>query len=234
MIEKPEAIAKILKAQSVLFLSKLKDYGTEDMTEVGLEGVLMRLNEKILRGKNISQNQRFGEESLRDTFMDVMGYAMIGILMLDNDWEDNASKLLIHRTEEAKAFALPYPKKEGDVGFDLYTVEDTIIPAQGELPIDVPTGVSVKLPAGMWAMVVNRSSTPRKMGIEIVPGLIDNGFTGELFACCYNRTKEDIKVEAGTRLAQFVVFNMAVPELKEVEKLPETKRGKTGFGSTGK
>jgi dUTP pyrophosphatase len=140
--------------------------------------------------------------------------------------------ILIKRTEEAKQFPLPSPKKAGDVGFDLYTVEETILPSHSSLPTDIPTGVSIKLPEGTWGLVINRSSSPRKLGIEVVPGVIDNGYTGELFACCFNRTGQDIKVEKGTRIAQFIVLPALVPTLEEVDTLPETERGSTGFGST--
>lgn len=142
-------------------------------------------------------------------------------------------QILIKRTKEAKEFPLPGPKKEGDVGFDLYVTKQMTIHAHNPMPIDVPSGMRIKLPEGTWGLVINRSSTPRKMGIEIVPGLIDNGYTGELFACCFNRTDEDIRIPVGARLAQFVVLPALVPEVKEVEDLPETLRGETGFGSTG-
>ena len=70
--------------------------------------------------------------------------------------------------------------------------------------------------------------------LDVVNGVIDNGYTGELFACCWNRTGKDIKVEKGTRLAQFVLLPMFVPGIKEVDALPQTQRGDTGFGSSGK
>ena len=142
-------------------------------------------------------------------------------------------KILIKRTEGAKEYPMPIPKKPGDVGFDLYTVKEIVIPARNELPIDIPTGVCVKLPSDVWAFIVNRSSTPRRLGIEVVSGLIDNGYTGELFACCYNRTQKDIVIPKGTRLAQFVIFSMIVPEIEEVNEFPDTERGESGFGSTG-
>ena len=141
-------------------------------------------------------------------------------------------KILIKRSKEARKFDLPSPKKELDVGFDLCAVQDITIPVQNRLPIDVPTGVKIKLPKGTWALVINRSGIPRKLGLEIVPGIIDEGYTGELFACCFNRTGEDILVKAGTRLAQFLVLPSCVPEVREVDQLPETTRGETGFGST--
>lgn len=232
---KIENVDKILEEQRALFFSKLADYGTEDITEIGIEGVVNRLTEKLCRVKNLlKKGGGASVESIRDSYMDIMGYALIALLVHDGDWEKgiDESAILIQRSQAAKEFDIPTPKKAGDVGFDLYTLEDTLIPSNVELPIDVPTGVKVKLPKNTWALIINRSSTPRKKGIEVVPGIIDTGYTGELYACCFNRTGEDILVKAGTRLAQFLILPSVVPQIKEVDKLPKTERGETGFGST--
>lgn len=228
-----KSIDEVLKEQRALFLKKLEAYGTKDITEVGLPGILNRLNEKVLRGKNLL-NVRVGEEPLRDTFLDIMGYGLIGVLYSDNSWDDDAGKVLISRSEEAKKFALPQPKKDGDVGYDLPTCRDTIVPAHNTLAVDIPTGIKIKIPSGHWALVTGRSGALRKSGLDIKAGVIDNGYTGELFACCYNRTNEDILVKAGTCLVQFVVFSAIAPTAKEVDVLPDTERGSTGFGSTDK
>ena len=41
-------------------------------------------------------------------------------------------------------------------------------------------------------------------------------------------------VNSGDRIAQMVVSPVIKAKLKEIKKLPNTKRGKGGFGSTGK
>ena len=48
-----------------------------------------------------------------------------------------------------------------------------------------------------------------------------------------NLGEESFKVEKGLRIAQMVVCPVMQAQLKEVEDLNETKRGKGGFGSTG-
>lgn len=145
-------------------------------------------------------------------------------------------KLLIKRTDEAKRFDLPRPKKVGDCGIDLCTVRNTILPCNSVLPIDVPTGIKVKIPQGMLALILNRSGVPRQMGIDVVPGVIDEGYVGELFACCFNRTGRDIFIPSGTRLVQLILLPASIlnVEIEEVDELPETQRGESGFGSSGK
>ena len=252
MATKDRVIASFEQSKK-LFLEKLADYGTKDIRT--LQQVIDRMYEKITRIENISKkgdDPAVVDESLVDTFIDLAGYSIIGKLFVNNEWgdglpdmdlsdDDNAKinpdflrdSIQVVREEIAKEFPLARPTKEGDVGFDLYTIEDVVIPAKNEFPVDIRTGVRVKLPKGVWALITNRSSTPRKLGIEIVNGVIDNGYTGELFSCCYNRTGKDITILRGTRLAQFLIFNSNTPTTIEVEELPDTERGETGFGSSG-
>ena len=48
-----------------------------------------------------------------------------------------------------------------------------------------------------------------------------------------NLGQESFKVEKGLRIAQMVVCPVIQAQLKEVDDLNETERGKGGFGSTG-
>jgi len=247
-----EQIDKIFRQASELFKRKLNDYGIQDIIEMGdndmerMQTILQtRINEKRLRALNVVKNpqSRLQEESLLDSFLDMIGYSVILALLCRGEWEGirvpsdikecKEDTLLLQRSVSAKVHPIPSPKKQGDVGHDLYTVEDTVIPHSLLAPTDVPTGIRIKIPEGYWAMVINRSSTARKLGIDVVNGVIDTGYTGELFACCWNRTGRDITIPKGARLAQFVIFKSIVPTLKEVTKLPETERGESGFGSTG-
>ena len=45
--------------------------------------------------------------------------------------------------------------------------------------------------------------------------------------------QESFRVEKGLRIAQMVVCPIVQAQLKEVDDLSETERGKGGFGSTG-
>ena len=47
------------------------------------------------------------------------------------------------------------------------------------------------------------------------------------------KDKKIFKVEKGLRIAQMVLCPVVKATLKEVETLEETKRGLSGFGSTG-
>ena len=148
------------------------------------------------------------------------------------------NNLLVKRTDKGFGESpLHAPKKDGDVGYDLTVSEDTIImPAAmngSGFATSVPCAVKVKIPDGYFCQVLGRSSAANKRGILVHTAVIDNGYTGQMFACCWNMGKTAITVKAGERLAQLVFFPMTVLELQEVEELPETSRGESGFGSTG-
>ena len=160
-------------------------------------------------------------------------------------------EILITRSEQAKLWEMPHPKKKGDVGYDLHAIERTIIRADNlknrlfniinailRRPLlqigmaNIPTGISMAMPDGIWATIEARSSTCQKM-LFTAPSIMDTGYRGEFFIVIYNLGRKDYVVEAGHRLAQVVFHTAIVPKLIEVESLPHSERGSGGFGHTG-
>lgn len=128
---------------------------------------------------------------------------------------------------------LASPVYAGDVGYDLEACE-TVEIQPGEMR-DVPIGIAIELPVGRWGEITHRSSGPRKMGIEVLKGTIDNGYRGELFALVKNLGTAPIRIAKGDRVAQLILYEMQRPIVKEVAlaDLSESDRGTAGFGSTG-
>ena len=126
------------------------------------------------------------------------------------------------------------PKKPGDIGYDLLSSEDFELPPHGSSAhaFIIPAGCSMKIPDGYFCMIMGRSSTARR-GIGIQTAVIDSEYVGPLFGCAWNMTDRVIKIAKGERIAQAVFFPSCVFPIKEVEELPVTERGATGFGSTG-
>lgn len=121
----------------------------------------------------------------------------------------------------------------GDAGFDLYTSEDVEI--EPGAFADAPCGVSAQLPDEYWGMIVGRSSTLRKHGLLVMPGVIDNGYRGPLFAGIQNLNSFTFTVKAGTRLAQMIPMPLVAPNMIQtrVDRLAPSDRGSSGFGSSG-
>jgi dUTP pyrophosphatase len=66
------------------------------------------------------------------------------------------------------------------------------------------------------------------------PGLVDAGYRGELRVILHNTdTQEPFVVEPGMRIAQLVLVAVPEVELSEVDELPPSERGESGFGSSG-
>jgi dUTP pyrophosphatase len=98
----------------------------------------------------------------------------------------------------------------------------------------VPTGVAFAPPPGFWILLLGRSSLARKLGLACVPGVIDNGYRGEMLAGVYPIGTRAVLVAAGTRLVQAIVVPAPPPvPLIEADELPTSDRGHNGFGSTG-
>ena len=129
---------------------------------------------------------------------------------------------------------LPTRAHDGDAGLDLYALQDAEL-APGARA-QVRTGVAVEIPLGHAGLVLPRSGLAARHGIALVnaPGLIDEGYRGELQVLLLNTDREQtFQVQAGDRIAQLVVVAVATPDVVEASELSESGRGTEGFGSSG-
>jgi dUTP pyrophosphatase len=122
----------------------------------------------------------------------------------------------------------------GDAGIDLVCSERTVIRA-GQTA-RVPTGNRFGFPERVWGWIVSRSSTFETFGIQILPGIIDEGYTGELFANALNPSNKDIVIEPGDRVCQIILFDNVTARYNptQVAEIEVRDRGSNGFGSTGR
>lgn len=128
----------------------------------------------------------------------------------------------------------PFKKYSGDAGWDLFVSRECDI-GPGET-VDVHTDIRINMPPRTYARITGRSSTVRKHNLLVNEGIIDNGYTGELFVCVHNLGKETFHVKPGMRLAQVLfhtIEDIRWAEVNEI-KVDPNKRGENGFGSTGR
>lgn len=64
-----------------LLCSKQADYGHENILAFGDIGICVRMSDKIARIKNL-RNKKAMNESLMDSWLDLLGYAVIGLMLL--------------------------------------------------------------------------------------------------------------------------------------------------------
>ncbi len=142
-------------------------------------------------------------------------------------------KVLIKRLDPD--LPLPSYAKPGDAGADIYSrIDVELNPGERKL---IPTGIAIALPPGFAAFVHPRSGRAIKEGLGMVnaPGTVDAAYRGELQVILINHDSQNsISIKRGERIAQLVIQKVEHAEFIELEELPGSSRGASGFGSTGK
>ena len=127
---------------------------------------------------------------------------------------------------------LPKKNHDTDTGWDLFAVEDKVIPAKGRDVVDVGIKVA-KIEPGYWIRVSSRSGLSFKHGILAHPGVIDQDYRGSMGVMLYNHSDVDYEVKKGDRVAQMLIhYNIRMDVGWGVQQV--TERGEKGFGSSGK
>lgn len=125
----------------------------------------------------------------------------------------------------------PLRGSEFAAGFDLCADEDVLIPSRKRRIIS--TGIAAKLPANCFGRIAPRSGLALKHGIDVLAGVIDEDYRGEIKVILYNSDGSHFQVNKGDRIAQLLVQTYQKPVMELVDELDETDRGGGGFGSTG-
>ncbi len=100
----------------------------------------------------------------------------------------------------------------------------------------VPTGLSVAFSNEYEIQIRPRSGLAAKNNISVLntPGTIDSDYRGEIKIILFNHGSSNFTINNKDRIAQMVLAPVHKMDLEAVENLPDTLRGKGGFGSTGK
>lgn len=123
----------------------------------------------------------------------------------------------------------------GAAGADLCAVEEAcLMPGERKL---IPTGLRVAIPEGFVGLIWPRSGLALKRGIDVLAGVIDSDYRGEIGALLVNHGEEPVQIRHGDRVAQLLIQRVerAVFERVQIREFQgETERGAAGFGSTGR
>ena len=135
-----------------------------------------------------------------------------------------------------KNIKLPVYKTLGSSGMDLEAYTKNKITINPSKTAIIPTGIAVAIPKNYEIQIRPRSGLAAKKSISVLntPGTIDSDYRGKIKIILINLSKKSFVVKSGDRIAQMILCPVAKGKLKEVKNLPETIRGKKGFGSTGK
>lgn len=90
LLPSEEAMLETYKEAFKLFRRKHRDYGPGNLARFGVLGLIVRMSDKQARLERLIQNDGknlVADESMRDTFLDLLNYAAAAIVMLDEKWE---------------------------------------------------------------------------------------------------------------------------------------------------
>ena len=126
---------------------------------------------------------------------------------------------------------MPTRAHDDDAGLDLFSPIDVYIYPHSRETID--TGVHLEIPKGYVGLLTSKSGLMRNYGIT-TRGTIDCGYTGSISAIVFNDSPNTHHFRRGDKLTQLVIVPCITPELELADKLEDTERGDSGFGSTGR
>ena len=143
-------------------------------------------------------------------------------------------KVLVKKLDPA--VQIPSYKTNGASGMDLMAFIKEPIKLAAKKSCLVPTGISVAMSDDYEIQIRPRSGLAAKNNISVLntPGTIDSDYRGEIKIILFNHGSSEFIINNKDRIAQIILLPVHKMELEEVENLPDTLRGKGGFGSTGK
>ena len=137
---------------------------------------------------------------------------------------------------------MPTKGTDGAAAYDLYVPADKVIKTGRNV---ITLGIAMQLPHSFAAEIEPRSGysakgfegatlsdTERRFDCDVIHGLIDEDYRGEVGVIVKNNDEPFI-VKRGQRIAQMIIHRINRTTLVEVDELEESKRGAGGFGSTG-
>jgi len=140
----------------------------------------------------------------------------------------------------------PTRQKIGDAGYDLYATENVRVKPMSRALVG--TGLSIEVPEGYYARIAPRSGLAVKNGIDVLAGVVDSSYRGEVKVVLMNLSIDlasmmgltpniagsnfDFNIKAGDRIAQLIIEKYHAIDWQQVESLSTTERT-GGFGSTG-
>lgn len=126
---------------------------------------------------------------------------------------------------------LPTRGSQSAAGLDLYSIEAiTLNPNERRV---IRTGLAVAIPEGYYGRVAPRSGLAIQKGVDVLAGVIDADYRGEIGCLLHNVGEERIDLPAQSKICQLIIEKIITPAAVWVNHLSETGRGSGGFGSTG-
>ena len=141
------------------------------------------------------------------------------------------------RFKKVRDVQSPTRAHEHDAGIDFFVPYD-FAPEELEptCRINVPSGIKVEVPKGYALIAFNKSGVATRTGLVAGACVVDSGYEGEVHLSLINTSCDDVLIEPGQKILQFILMPVGLEMLEESETLfdvSHSDRGSSGFGSTG-
>lgn len=118
-------------------------------------------------------------------------------------------------------------------GHPLFVEDDYVVLKPGQRKL-FKTGIAIACAPSTYARIAPRSGLAYKHGIDVMAGVVDEDYRGDVGVILINHGDEDFVVKHGDRIAQLIITHYLASCPVEVSEVTDTDRGGGGFGSTGK
>ena len=140
---------------------------------------------------------------------------------------------------------MPIKATDGAAAYDLIVPEDTVVQKGRSI---IQLNFIIELPKGYKAEIHPRSGysskgfvgyynyskdSERRYDCDVKHGLIDSDYRGNV-GVILNNNDETFYIRRGQRIAQMIINKVEDSEFELINEVNETKRGESGFGSTGR
>ena len=117
-------------------------------------------------------------------------------------------------------------------GYDLYATETYELKI-GERKA-FKTDIVMAIPPYFFGRISPRSGLAVKKGIDVLAGIIDSDYRGEILVVLINLGQESVTINSGDKIAQIILqqYGEVTNGFNVVDNLDDTDRGNNGFGST--
>jgi len=126
---------------------------------------------------------------------------------------------------------IPSRGSDESAGLDICTIESVTITA-GQRAL-LKTGIAMSMPKGYVGLIWPRSKLAAKMGVDVLAGVVDSDYRGEIMVSLLNTGQDAVELRSGDKVAQMIIQkHFSDMEIEVVDDLDRTMRGYSGVNSS--
>ena len=141
------------------------------------------------------------------------------------------------KISKVKAVKTPERGTDCSAGIDFFVPDGIHAHIPPSASCCIPSGIKANVPEGYALIAFNKSGVALRHHLIVGACVVDEDYQGEIHLHLINVGDEDVVLQGGEKLIQFILLPVFYDKIEEVslDNLYEdiTTRGEGGFGSTG-